>query len=222
MQYQWVLFDADETLFRFDSQGGLKSLLARYGHEMTEQCYSDFQRKNLALWEQYHQGEIDMLALQKQRFAHFGERFGVKPVALNAQFQEAMVENSPPMDGAHELLLSLKGRARLGIISNGFKALQPGRLARAGWSEFFELVVTSEEAGVAKPDPAIFHFTFDKMDQKPEKALMVGDNPHADVAGGAGVGLDTCWFNRHGNPRPDGISPTYEVGSLLELKALLA
>ncbi|MED5525356.1 MAG: pyrimidine 5'-nucleotidase [Pseudomonadota bacterium] len=222
MQYQWVLFDADETLFYFDSKGGLKSLLARYGHDMTEQCFSDFQAINLKLWDQYHLGQIDMLALQHGRFAHFGRQFGVEPTTLNSQFQDAMVDNCPPMVGAHELLHSLKGRAKLGIISNGFKAMQPGRLAKAGWHEIFDLVVTSEEAGIAKPDPAIFHYSFEKMGGQPQKALMVGDNPHADVAGGAGVGLDTCWFNRHGKARPDGITPTFEVSALSDLQALLA
>ncbi|WP_115718599.1 pyrimidine 5'-nucleotidase [Gallaecimonas mangrovi] len=222
MQYQWVLFDADETLFYFDSKGGLGSLLARYNHTMTEQCYSNFQTKNQALWDQYHLGQIDMLTLQQSRFAHFGERFGVAPTVLNSQFQEAMVDNCPPMAGADALLKSLKGRAKLGIISNGFKAMQPGRLAKAGWHDIFDVVITSEEAGIAKPHPDIFHFTFEQMGGKPQKALMVGDNPHADVAGGAGVGLDTCWFNRHGKARPDGITPTFEVSALSDLQALLA
>lgn len=30
--------------------------------------------------------------------------------------------------------------------------------------------------------------------------LMVGDNPQTDVAGAAGVGMETCWFNSHEMP----------------------
>lgn len=222
MQYQWVLFDADETLFRFNSKGGLQSLLADYGHTMTDTCFSDFQAKNLVLWDLYHKGEIDAKTLQEDRFSQWGQRFGVSPQQLNQGFLDAMVDHCPPMEGAHSLLHSLKGRVKLGIISNGFASMQPGRLAKAGWSDVFDLVVTSEEAGIAKPDPAIFAFTFDKMGGKPQKALMVGDNPHADVVGGSNVGLDTCWFNRHRLDRPQGVNPTYEVAALEELQALLA
>lgn len=42
MKYQWVLFDADETLFSFNSYFGLKAMLARYQIDFSEQDYQDF------------------------------------------------------------------------------------------------------------------------------------------------------------------------------------
>lgn len=35
MKYQWILFDADETLFSFNSYLGLQAVLACYGIEFS-------------------------------------------------------------------------------------------------------------------------------------------------------------------------------------------
>ena len=35
-----------------------------------------------------------------------------------------------------------------------------------------------------------------------------------DIKGGIGYGLDTCWFNPHGNKSPDNMNITYTVDSL--------
>ena len=50
---------------------------------------------------------------------------------------------------------------------------------------------------------------------------MVGDSLSSDIRGGAGFGLDTCWFNPAGKPNTSGLRPTYEIRNLLELPALL-
>lgn len=43
----------------------------------------------------------------------------------------------------------------MGIITNGFTAMQNERLQRTGLSDAFAALVVSEEVGVAKPDVAI-------------------------------------------------------------------
>ncbi|MDI8841725.1 hypothetical protein MJI69_30510, partial [Salmonella enterica subsp. enterica serovar Anatum] len=42
------------------------------------------------------------------------------------------------------------GQAKIGIITNGFTALQQTRLERTGLREYFDLLVISEQVGVAK------------------------------------------------------------------------
>ncbi|GAB2933948.1 hypothetical protein GCM10027181_36420 [Rheinheimera gaetbuli] len=64
-----------------------------------------------------------------------------------------------------------------------------------------------EQVGVAKPHIDIFNHAFSLMGHPPKQhILMVGDNPHADIQGGINAGIDTCWLNRHGAARPDGIT----------------
>ena len=133
-----------------------------------------------------------------------------------------MAEICTPIQGAKVLLDSLKGRSRLGIITNGFTQLQQIRLERTGFNDYFDLLVISEQVGVAKPHPAIFDHALDLMGNPPrDEVLMVGDTLETDVLGGLNAGLHTCWFNADSkSPSPD-IIPHYEVNSLLELKEML-
>ncbi|SUB30380.1 nucleotidase [Yersinia pseudotuberculosis] len=41
MKYQWILFDADETLFHFDAYQGLKLMFSRFNVEFSAQEVRD-------------------------------------------------------------------------------------------------------------------------------------------------------------------------------------
>jgi len=116
----------------------------------------------------------------------------------------------------------LKGKAKLGIITNGFTALQQIRLERTGLRDYFDALVISEEVGVPKPDPRIFDYALE-LAGNPDRArvLMVGDTAESDIRGGMNAGLATCWLNAHGRALPEGIEPTWTVTSLSELEQLL-
>ncbi|MDK7347883.1 HAD-IA family hydrolase, partial [Bifidobacterium dentium] len=74
------------------------------------------------------------------------------PGELNDAFMNAMAEICAPLPGAVSLLNALQGKVRMGIITNGFSALQQVRLERTGLRDYFDLLVISEEVGVAKPN----------------------------------------------------------------------
>ncbi len=50
MKYDWIFFDADETLFHFDAYQGMKLMFSRFGVDFSEQDYSAYQKVNLPLW----------------------------------------------------------------------------------------------------------------------------------------------------------------------------
>ncbi len=222
MRYQWVLFDADDTLFHFDAFQGLKLMFSRYGIDFTEADFDIYEQVNKPLWVDYQDGRITAETLQHQRFEQWAEKLNVSPGELNRAFLVAMADICALLPGAQELINALKDKAKLGIITNGFSALQTVRLERTGLHEHFSAVVISEEVGVAKPDKAIFEHAFQMMDYPgKEHVLMVGDNPHSDILGGINAGIDTCWVNVKEKARPEGIEPVYEVRSLSELQHLL-
>ena len=217
-QYEWVLFDADDTLFHFDSFSGLKNLFATYAIEFSDSDYQEYQIINLPLWVEYQNGKISADTLKERRFQAWGERLNVAPKVLNRRFLLAMADLCTPMDGVKELLSHLHGQARMGIITNGFVDLQEIRLERTGLRSFFDLLVISEQVGFAKPDPEIFSYALTQMGKPdPSRVLMIGDNPHSDILGGTRAGLDTLWVNPKKIPRPDGIQPTFEFETLKNL-----
>ena len=196
MRYNWVLFDADETLFSFNSYLGLTSMLKRYGIDFTPEDYEAFQAVNKLLWVAYQNNEITANDIQMRRFAKLSAQIGVNQLQLNQELMAEMAKVSQPLDGVMEMLDALYGKVKMGIITNGFTELQESRLNNTQTKKFFEMVVVSEQIGVAKPDRKVFDYAFSLMDNLDKtKILMVGDTLASDILGGYNAGIDTCWFN---------------------------
>ncbi|MCY4094055.1 MAG: HAD family hydrolase [Gammaproteobacteria bacterium] len=102
--------------------------------------------------------------------------------------------------GVEELFDALRGRMKIGVITNGRSQNQRDKL------EFFDLlpldtVAISEEVGALKPNPEIFRYALENLDV--QKATMVGDSWERDVLGAIGIGMDAIWLNRYRRPCPD-------------------
>ncbi|MDN4629561.1 pyrimidine 5'-nucleotidase [Erwinia sp. BC051422] len=221
-EWDWILFDADDTLFHFDAYAGLQRLFQQYDVVFSPDDYQQYQSVNKPLWVEYQNGAITALQLQHQRFQGWADRLNVTPLDLNNGFLSAMAELCLPLTGAVNLLNRLKGKVKMGIITNGFTALQQTRLERTGFLDYFDLLVISEQVGHAKPHPAIFDHALEKMgNPSRERVMMVGDNPDSDILGGMRAGLATCWLNADNRPLPDGIAPTWQVATLQELEEIL-
>ncbi len=222
MKYPWILFDADDTLFHFDAYQGLKRMFSGLQVVFDEDDYIRYQQINKPLWVDYQAGRISATDLQVTRFSEWAARLAMDAAHLNSRFLAAMAETCTLLPGAAELVRGLRGKAMLGIITNGFTELQTARLLRTGLHDAFATVVISEQVGVAKPDRRIFDHALALMDDPPrEQVLMIGDNPHSDIRGGLAAGIHTCWFNPSGHAAPDGIRPHYQVSHLSELDSLV-
>ncbi|MBJ7538242.1 pyrimidine 5'-nucleotidase [Marinomonas transparens] len=219
MKYQWILFDADETLFHFDNFAGLVHMFACHDVNFSKADFDEYQSLNKPLWVDYQDGRISAEQLQTQRFKQWSERLAISAKELNKQFLDSMADICKALPGALELVTHLhQNNVNMGIITNGFTQLQQTRLERTGFHPYFSPVVISEQVGVAKPHPKIFDHALDKMGS-PDKSqvLMVGDTLESDILGGINFGLDTCWLNHHNQSHPENITPTHQVSSLTDL-----
>jgi 5'-nucleotidase len=220
MNYDWILFDADDTLFHFDALSGLKHMFATYNIDFTKKDYDEYQVKNKALWVEYQNGIITAKELQTQRFGAWAEKLKTSSQILNSAFLTAMAKICTTLDGAVELLNSLRGNYKLGIITNGFTELQRVRLESTGLKDHFDLLVVSEEVNYAKPHRGIFDHALNLMGNPArERVLMVGDTLESDIQGGINAGMDTCWLNTK-NIVAGSIKPTHQVTSLAELQQI--
>ncbi|WP_241504047.1 pyrimidine 5'-nucleotidase [Pelagibaculum spongiae] len=201
MKYQWILFDADETLFHFDAFKGMKLMFSRLDINFSQQDFQQYQAVNKPLWVDYQNGDITAHQLQTIRFQAWADKLEISTDRLNELFLNAMADTCQPLEGVPEMLQQLFGKVKMGIITNGFTQLQQIRLQRTELEKYFDLLVISEQVGFAKPDSKIFQYAWDKMGQ-PEKSqvLMVGDNSSSDILGANRFGFDSCWYNAKQQP----------------------
>ncbi len=118
------------------------------------------------------------------------------------------------------VLAELRDRGyRTGLITNGETGLQRWKLLQTGLAGFLDPVVTSQEVGRSKPDPAVFREAARRAAVEPEQCWMVGDLPHADVAGALASGMTAVWVCRRPAlpPTPPPHHTVPDLASLLEL-----
>jgi len=93
-------------------------------------------------------------------------------------------------------LIYLKGKGyTLGVISNGITIKQWEKLIRLDLHHFFEEVVTSQEAGVEKPNEKIFQLALDRMGCEAERSVMIGNKFNEDIMGALNVGMSAILVN---------------------------
>ena len=110
----------------------------------------------------------------------------LEPEAFVDSFMAAIRFEAIP--GAVDTLTSLRARGiELAVVSNWDVGL-PEHLERLGIAHLFSTVVTSAEAGAAKPDPAAFRLALDRLGVEPGRALHVGDEAE-DAEGAAAAGM---------------------------------
>ncbi|MCJ8013272.1 YjjG family noncanonical pyrimidine nucleotidase [Paenibacillus sp. KQZ6P-2] len=228
MSYEWILLDADETLydFKMSETRALSSVLASMNLDPEDTAITDcYSRINKGLWQELEQGRINSTDLRVERFRRFCLEQGLEEdaVVISDRYIGVLSEQAFILAGALDLCLYLKENGyRMAIITNGIKQVQFGRINRSELKDFFEQVIVSEDTGYQKPQAGIFEHAFSKIGSSAkEKMLMVGDSLTSDIQGGNNVGIDTCWYNPNRLPNETGIVPTYEIHDLAELKEIL-
>ncbi len=226
MRYKWLLLDADGTLFDYDKAEA--SALQRTFRELGcsyQARYADVYRQiNGAMWRDFEVGRISQRRLRTRRFELLFEDIGIgcDPEVFSTRYLLHLADGTDLIEGAEEVIKWLHGKVGLVLITNGIAEVQRPRFASSGLCGYFADIVISEEAGAAKPDPRIFDAAFQAMSwPKKEEVLIVGDSLASDIKGGNDYGIDTCWFNPQQEPCTVDVKIRFEIGELLELRALL-
>jgi len=226
LKYDWIFFDADGTLFDYDAaeaaalEGAFEACGLPYESEIRP-LYSEI---NAGIWRDFELGRIGQKELKTARFDRLFDAVGLTAdsTEFSRQYLAILGAQTSLLDGAESLVASLAENVRMLLITNGLAEVQVPRFAASSIHGCFAEIVISGEIGLAKPDPAIFDFAFDRIDRPArDRVLMIGDNLGSDILGGANYGLDTCWFNPAGVANGHGVEPTYEIRELHEILDLL-
>jgi 2-haloalkanoic acid dehalogenase type II len=125
--------------------------------------------------------------------------------------------------GVPETLRALRERGlHLGIVSNIDDDQLEHLVDLARLRPHFDSILSSEEAGSCKPDPAIYEEAVRRANCRPEEALFVGDTRLQDVAGANRAGLRSVllWHRADREP-PDDVRPHHVIRSIPEVLDLV-
>jgi putative hydrolase of the HAD superfamily len=219
-----VLFDLDDTLFDH-------KLCARTALTALHEAYESFRARPFAEIEQLHAGFLEELhgrvtsgewpidRARQERFRRLFGAVGVTPddrvVAEAAEtYRGGYVKIRRPVAGAAALLAAVRERARIGIVSNNLLDEQQVKLRQCALDRYVDALVVSEETGMSKPDPRIFHIALDRLGCRADEVVMVGDSWAADIKGAHAAGIRPIWFN------PERVAAPQSEAAVAELHAL--
>lgn len=225
-KYEVLLFDVDGTLLDFDKaeEEGIEGLLNHYKVPVTEENKHKYHVLNKSYWQRLERGEITRDQVLSLRFEDFFGQFGIDVDGMETDglYRKYLNASAVLIDGAIELLAGLQEKYELYIVTNGVAATQYERLKKSGLDQYFKGIFVSEEANAQKPQKEFFEYAFRGMGRRDaEHMLIIGDSLTSDIRGGNGAGIDTLWYNPHGQENTAGVHVDYEVSSLKELAQLL-
>ncbi|RLD40636.1 MAG: noncanonical pyrimidine nucleotidase, YjjG family [Bacteroidetes bacterium] len=229
-KYRHLFFDLDRTLWDFDKSAAEtfediynKYKLLERGIKTVEDFHRVYTHHNNILWEEYRHGRIEKKVLSNLRYFLTLQDFDIEDEKLAADLGKDYLEISPRkvnlFPNAISVLNYLSPRYTLHLITNGFSEVQETKLRVSGLGEYFRTVITSEEAGVKKPNPAIFYFALKKADADIDNSLMIGDDFEVDIVGAKNVGIDQVLFDPEQKYQQNG--STFTIRDLAELKGFL-
>src|SRR5262245_30578518 len=140
---------------------------------------------------EYLRSRVGIISAQDLRAAvvrGIGLRIG--PEAAERLFAEIEEQDRtfPLVDPEMDALLDrLRGRVRLGLLSNAAKG-DHARFVERGIAQRFDDVVCSGDVGFAKPDAKVYRLAADRLEVDPSKCAFV-DDMERNVEGARAVGM---------------------------------
>ncbi len=135
---------------------------------------------------------------------------------LNQVYFKHRFEDLELFDDVLPTLNTLRQRYTIGLLSNGNSYPE-----RCGLEGIFQFVVFSQDHGVEKPDPKLFHIAVGKAGCARDQLLHIGDSLQNDIMGAINAGIKCVWLNRTRIENNLGVKVECEIHSLLELPEIL-
>jgi 2-haloacid dehalogenase len=223
MTYRLILFDLDDTLLDFGATqaAAFDATLAKYAIETGDGAlYAQYMHFSRQCWRRHEEGSLSKALLRTERFRLTLEWWGVHDAPVD-ELSQAYLDELPRhpflIEGAVDVCRRLSQVATVGVVTNGFEAVQRARLTVAPFREHVTFMLTSEAVGAPKPERPIFDRALDLGEARASDTVMVGDNPSSDIAGAHARGIDTVWLAPADAEPEVEVSPTYRVERLAEL-----
>lgn len=233
----WIFIDLDDTLWDF-SANSFDALESLYDADPTlksifrlkQDFVEAYRRNNTRLWDDYHHGRISSDFLKSERFRLLfpedmeKEESMRTAFGLNSRYLALLSCGRKLVDGADLLLKTLSERFLICVLSNGFIEVQYQKLINTGLFEYVQRLIVSDEIGVNKPNTDIFNYALAETGAVREQAVMIGDNPDADIYGAVAAGWRGVYFNRNNVPLSGQLSEcpaVKEISSLNDTEKIL-
>ena len=141
----------------------------------------------------------------KNVLAGLGKRFGFAPTEDELSIFSSSVRDWPAFPDSAEALAVLKGKFKLGVLSNTDRDLFAHSAQELKTD--FDYVFTAEDIGSYKPSLTNFRYALERLPVAPDRVLHVAQSLYHDIGPASELGLSTIWINRRHGVEGAGATP---------------
>ena len=129
----------------------------------------------------------------EEYWRRIGAQLGLHTPEAIRDFQQDLFRDARTDLQMANLVRRLRGRYRIGLLSNASDILPRLLRERYGLDGLFDVEVVSALVGLAKPDPAIYQLALERLGTAPEATVFV-DDYEPNVAAAAELGIQGIHF----------------------------
>lgn len=223
-RWRALVFDLDDTLYpeRDYVRGGFQAVAGWVSQTQGEEPQAVFDE----LWGMFEAG------VRRDTFDRWLRSRGRPADPDRASMIEAYRRHRPRLTPYPDVVPALKGlraEARLGLITEGPRAVQEAKLEALGLRSWFDKVVVlgEDERPNWKPSPRPFQLWLQGSSIEPAAAVYLGDNPAKDFLGARRAGWASVrvrrsdGLHRAEEPLEPEARPDGEISDLQSLTSIL-
>ncbi|SFM07473.1 putative hydrolase of the HAD superfamily [Gracilibacillus orientalis] len=224
-----IFFDLDDTLYDLMAPfaSALQKELPHVSHILDSEIdlfFSATRHHIDGLWKEYLKGEKTLQEIRIERYRLAARDFNLtistdEGKRLQEQYEVEQAKISLPAD-VEALLRELNDKnVCIGIITNGTTEGQTNKIKTLELGQYFldNHIFISNEIGLAKPQPEIFHFVHERCQLENYTCYYIGDSWNLDVEGALSTNWYPIWFN-HRDREPQRQTEGYlEISNLSQL-----
>ncbi|KAH6685805.1 HAD-like domain-containing protein [Plectosphaerella plurivora] len=201
-----ILFDLDNTLFdHFNSlRHAISAVRSRFDYLQeftTDELIAKYNAALQSSYDAYLRREITHGEVEQLKVVTFFQDAGFSQPSLEEirefrnTYRPIYRSNGTATPGSIETLCRLHENGyKLAIITNGQVEDQKAKAECIRVAQLVDHIFTSEEAGVSKPDTAIFRWASSSMKVNQSDMIMVGDSIESDIKGALNAGISPSLY----------------------------
>ena len=160
-----IIFDLDGLLADTEKLHcrAYQTAMLEHGFDLSEMDYAEHwvrRGDGIVDWVTAHNLAVDPAAVRARKSAHY---------------LELLATCLQPMEGALELLTSLRGKMKIALASSSYRDAVDGVLAGLNIADFFEVTVSGLDVAQVKPAPEIFLKAANLLEVAPAQCLVLED-----------------------------------------------
>lgn len=220
-----VFFDFDNTIVDYIKSDviGLESLAKLLPVDINNDEFVDIAvEKIYEFHNMVNKGQENPTNMHRYRLFNTLKHFNIEWQEQYLDiYLKNFVQSTSCFLGIEEVLSYLKGKVKLGILTNAYDSKeQRARIARTNVSKYIDDIIVCCEIETYKPSKEAFLYLVDRYGFKASSCIYVGDSEEHDIKGAKNAGLYAIKISHKNKAKYESVAD-FECTSFFELLTFL-